>query len=81
MTIIMGGLALLFSPALLGIAAILFLTAAIFLCPGIIRMSTVDCRDCDSHWCGIALAIVMFAGLPLFVVSVYLLARRKAPKS
>jgi hypothetical protein len=81
MTIIMGVLAVLFSPALLGVAAILFAMTAILLCPRLFSQPNVDCRDCHSHWCGIALAIVMFGALPLCIVSVYLLTRRKAPKS
>jgi len=83
MTIVMGVLALLFSPALLIVALFLLGVAVIVLCPDARAMlrpvanstGRTGCNDCQSYACPILIAIV-FVGFPLVVIGVRFLLRR-----
>jgi hypothetical protein len=74
-TVVLGLLTL---PFFFGLLSFVFLVSAILLCPDVTAARRVDCQDCGSDWCSIALAVVIFLALPLFIVSAYLFTRRKA---
>jgi H+/Cl- antiporter ClcA len=73
-TVVLGILAM---PAILAVAALVFLVLAVLICPGVRDMPTADCKDCNSIWCPIVLAALIFVALPLALLSLYISARRK----
>jgi len=74
-TIVLGVFAM---PAVLAVAALVFLVLAIALCPSVRDRPTLDCQNCQSQWCPFLLAAVIFIALPLGLTSLYLYRRRKA---
>ena len=75
MTIVLAGLALLFSPVILGIAGLLFAILTIMLCPGV-TAKVSGCPDCYSPVCPTLLLLILFVGLPLGIISICLKRRR-----
>jgi hypothetical protein len=81
-TAFMGFFALLFSPVLLLLAAfiaVLVYVGGIFICGGISK-PVVGCSSCESNLCPWSVAIALFVALPLTLISMYLLRRRKRHK-